>query len=273
MNRQISNPMMNSALYKLFIHYDDSLINENKSQSYSYLVKFEMSASLAVRRYVCQMNLHPLWKYYLVVQLRKSKAIQLRLFCWLMAMLQDVKEKQRCVKLCEHSSLTTIPPGKYKTHSKYTKIKLQLVALHNTVHNMEPEIRWSIRALRQMLEHLQLEAVFAWLSTLGGAHSALGDYFNRNAEVAWELSMKQLYIAVKIGDPILAAHCKVFMSISLMQRGRFVAASRIIRSVSRSIRGDKRLQERRLINCCKAARKRLRYTQQENKEITHEVHS
>ena len=31
-----------------------------------------------------------------------------------------------------------------------------------------------------MLEHLQLEAVFAWLSTLGGAHSALGDYFNKN---------------------------------------------------------------------------------------------
>ena len=38
----------------------------------------------------------------------------------------------------------------------------------------------SVRALCQMLEHLQLEAVFAWLSTLGGAHSALGDYFNRN---------------------------------------------------------------------------------------------
>ena len=38
----------------------------------------------------------------------------------------------------------------------------------------------SIRILHQMLEHLQLEAVFAWLSTLGGAHSALGDYFNKN---------------------------------------------------------------------------------------------
>ena len=38
----------------------------------------------------------------------------------------------------------------------------------------------SLRVLRQMMEQLQLEAVFAWLSTLGGAHSALGDYFSQN---------------------------------------------------------------------------------------------
>ena len=41
----------------------------------------------------------------------------------------------------------------------------------------------SIRILQQMQQHLQLEAVFAWLSTLGGAHSALGDYFNKNVIV------------------------------------------------------------------------------------------
>jgi hypothetical protein len=49
------------------------------------------------------------------------------------------------------------------------------------------------------------------------------------AEIAWELSLKQLYIAVKIGNPTLTAHCKLFMSISLMQRGHFSAASKIIR--------------------------------------------
>ncbi|CAB4039528.1 Hypothetical predicted protein [Paramuricea clavata] len=138
---------------------------------------------------------------------------------------------------------------------------------------MEPEIRWSIRILCEMLEQLQLEAVFAWLSTLGGAHSALGDYFNKNAEVAWELSLKQLYIAIKIGEPALAAHCKLFMSISLMQRGHYSAASKIIRSVSRSIVNDKRLQERRLINCCKAAKVRLKYIRQERKETRNGIHS
>jgi hypothetical protein len=46
-----------------------------------------------------------------------------------------------------------------------------------------------------MLEQLQLEAVFAWLSTLGGAHSALGDYFNENViiDVVIEL-IKTLFI-------------------------------------------------------------------------------
>ena len=38
----------------------------------------------------------------------------------------------------------------------------------------------SIRILPQVYQHLHLEAVFAWLSTLGGAHSALGDYFNKH---------------------------------------------------------------------------------------------
>ena len=87
MNKRISKPK-DTVLYKLFMQHEDLCINESRSLSFSYLVKFEMSVSLAARRFVCEMNLHPLWKYYLVAQLQKSKGIQLRLFCWLLAMLQ-----------------------------------------------------------------------------------------------------------------------------------------------------------------------------------------
>jgi hypothetical protein len=44
-----------------------------------------------------------------------------------------------------------------------------------------------------MLEHIQLEAVFAWLSTLGGAHSALGDYFNKNVIIDVVIELKFIY--------------------------------------------------------------------------------
>lgn len=41
--------------------------------------------------------------------------------------------------------------------------------------------------------------------------------------------MKQLYIATKIGSPILATHCKLYFAMSLMQQGQYQRASKIIR--------------------------------------------
>ena len=268
MNRQLI-PSQSKGYQKLYVEYKD-----NNISSGSYLLKFQdRSVSQASRSCDFEMQLHPQWKYYMVLQLQNSRCFRMKFFCWILVQLQIIEGKhQSSVKLCEHCRLTQLQ-SKLPSHPKHPKIKVKLETLHDTLHNMEPEIEWSIRILQQMLEHLQLEAVFAWLSTLGGAHSALGDYFNKNAEIAWELSLKQLYIAVKIGNPTLTAHCKLFMSISLMQRGHFIAASKIIRSVTISIVNDKRLQERRLINCCKAAKVRLKYIRQQRKETRNGVHS
>ena len=46
---------------------------------------------------------------------------------------------------------------------------------------------------------------------------------------AGELSQRQLALATDMGDPLLAAKCRIFAAYSLLQRGRLKAASRIIR--------------------------------------------
>lgn len=51
------------------------------------------------------------------------------------------------------------------------------------------------------------------------------------SEKAGQISQHQLLVAMRLGNPILAAQCKVFAAFSLIQRGRLKMASRIIRLV------------------------------------------
>ncbi|XP_062511101.1 uncharacterized protein LOC134186999 isoform X2 [Corticium candelabrum] len=83
----------------------------------------------------------------------------------------------------------------------------------------DAEMRWGNRIMALVVTRLQLETVFAWLSTLGGAHSSLGEKFVEHAHHAGVLSKKQLLLALRLGDPILSAQCKLYYAFSLMQKG------------------------------------------------------
>jgi len=78
-------------------------------------------------------------------------------------------------------------------------------------------------------EHLELEYMMSWFSTLGGAFSALGDYFNRSADIAGRISMQQLKLAFRLGDPNIVSRCLLYLSISLIQKHNFKASKLIIR--------------------------------------------
>ncbi|KAK3084903.1 hypothetical protein FSP39_021149 [Pinctada imbricata] len=90
---------------------------------------------------------------------------------------------------------------------------------------------WCYRMEGQAAKKAALEETMAWLSTLGGGYSALGDYFQHHAMEAGRISLKQLKIAVEMGDPIVAAKCKLFFAQSLMQRGYMQQSKLIIRYV------------------------------------------
>ncbi|XP_046554567.1 uncharacterized protein LOC124263882 [Haliotis rubra] len=68
-------------------------------------------------------------------------------------------------------------------------------------------------AVKRML----CEESMAWLSTLGGGYSALGDYYRVHAVTAGEVSLKQFHIAMELGDPIMAAKCRLFWAQSRLQ--------------------------------------------------------
>lgn len=48
-------------------------------------------------------------------------------------------------------------------------------------------------------ERCEVDHAFSWLSTLGGAFSALGDYFENCAETAGKISIQQLQLAFRLG--------------------------------------------------------------------------
>ncbi|KAK6968675.1 hypothetical protein BgiMline_028560 [Biomphalaria glabrata] len=78
---------------------------------------------------------------------------------------------------------------------------------------------WIRRVLGLLCKYVVLMEGFAWLSTLGGAHSSLGETFRHHAEKAGEISKKQLKTALELGDESLIARSYIFWSWSLLQRG------------------------------------------------------
>lgn len=79
-------------------------------------------------------------------------------------------------------------------------------------------------------EQLEIDHMMSWLSTLGGAFSALGDYFENSADIAGKISIQQMKLAFRLGDPGIIVRCLLYWSISLIQKHQFRLAQRIIRS-------------------------------------------
>ncbi|XP_067015380.1 uncharacterized protein F58A4.6 isoform X2 [Anabrus simplex] len=82
---------------------------------------------------------------------------------------------------------------------------------------------------RILIIHRESDNALSWLSTLGGAFSALGDYMEHCAVIAGRISIHQLRIALRLGDPLIAARCKLWLALSMIQRGYLRRAKRLIR--------------------------------------------
>lgn len=72
-----------------------------------------------------------------------------------------------------------------------------------------------------LLECQHLDSAMSWLSTLGGAFSALGDYDMKFAEFAGETSRKQMKIAIRLQNPDLIARCWLYFALSLIQKAKY----------------------------------------------------
>ena len=80
---------------------------------------------------------------------------------------------------------------------------------------------WNTRVSRSALERQHLDTAMSWLSTLGGACSALGDYDLHFAKRAGNISYQQMGVAVRIGDPAVVSRCRLYIAISLIQQCNF----------------------------------------------------
>lgn len=107
-------------------------------------------------------------------------------------------------------------------------------------------------------ERCELDHALSWLSTLGGAFSALGDYFSNCALIAGKISVHQLQLALRLNDPNIITRCRLYFSLSLIQRKYFKLARRIIEEEYVKAKNDVVVDER-LVRMCKGIWAKLQY--------------
>lgn len=131
-------------------------------------------------------------------------------------------------------------------------IVLQTTSIDLLDHN------WNHRICEMVREKSEVDHILSWLSTLGGAYSALGDYFQECAEIAAKISMNQFKLALRIGDPQIAARCRLYLALSLIQRKLFRQAKKIIYREYRQAVSDIVI-DIRLLRMCKGIWAKLQY--------------
>lgn len=128
---------------------------------------------------------------------------------------------------------------------------------------------FSKRVLSLSRQRLDLEVAMAWLSTLGGGFSALGDYFSSAAEKAGRISLAQMKLAEGMGDPIIVSKSWIWFSLSLIQKGKIDMARWIVIMQLRFSRTKAGNTDPRLKRMCKGVLARIKYMkscQEEEKE-------
>ncbi|XP_030847281.1 uncharacterized protein LOC100893631 [Strongylocentrotus purpuratus] len=167
--------------------------------------------------------------------------------------------KNLCTWCCSSKRTT-------KEQKRSTGIRLALHLRQSNLFKMEADIRWSVKMLPLWLARIAMEDSFSWLSTLGGAYSALGDDFQNFAEKAGRVSIRQMKLACQIGDPILLARCRVYMAQSLMQNGYIQHAMFIVRAQYRFAISLGENTDQRLINMCRGVWSIIQYIHIRKKE-------
>lgn len=117
---------------------------------------------------------------------------------------------------------------------------------------------WNDKVGVLVQKRMILEETMAWLSTLGGGYSSLGDYFLHFSEEAGKISVSQLKIAMEMGDPIMAAKCRLFYALSLMQRGQLHQTKKFIKE-QYDFAMHFKVRDQRLIDMCKGLWSKLKY--------------
>lgn len=119
---------------------------------------------------------------------------------------------------------------------------------------------WCVRMNECAVDRQNLDTVMSWLSTLGGACSALGDYDTQFAKRAGEISVKQMEIALRLGDPFVMSRCRLYLAISMIQQRRFKGASAIVRYEYHNAHTlPKEARDHRLIKMCHGIWTKLRH--------------
>lgn len=213
--------------------------------SYSWNLNISFLQGLVVNFFVTDYIL-----YHLINEIYRNKIFKRNVKRWLSSILTSQHGCQSIVFM------------KYRLICSKAKdkrsVSLRLTANEEAKLNFQKEIIAWCMTHPKIVERIQLEYMVSSLSTLGGAHSAMGEFYEQHSIKAGVVSVQQYAVALKMNNPILKARCKIYFAQSLMQRGRLKQAAKIIRSeyeVAKDLPGDFELVR----TCCLAAWSRYQY--------------
>ncbi|VDP55857.1 unnamed protein product [Schistosoma mattheei] len=89
---------------------------------------------------------------------------------------------------------------------------------------------WKV-VISRLVKAIVIEESMAWLSTLGGGYSSLGDHSDYAASLAGTVSLFQMSLALEINSPVLLAKSQLWFAQSLMQRGYLKNSAKILRRI------------------------------------------
>ncbi|KAH9376887.1 hypothetical protein HPB48_002797 [Haemaphysalis longicornis] len=121
------------------------------------------------------------------------------------------------------------------------------------------DMPWEAKIGSLVNEQLELENTMAWLSTLGGAFSALGDYSPQFAQAASQVSLKQLQLAMRLGDPVVVCRCRLYLAMSLLQRGSLRSCRTLLRRQYQFAISKEGQRDPKLVKMCQSVWVRMRY--------------
>lgn len=147
-----------------------------------------------------------------------------------------------------------------KNNSRQIEIKMEEPMKHILDYN------WNKRTTYMVLERSEVDNALSWLSTLGGAFSALGDYFPSAADMAGKISLRQFQLALRLGDETIQSRCRLFMSLSLIQKGKLKSARKIVLNEYKLAKCNI-IKDHRLVKMCLGIWAKLSYEWEKRKNM------
>ncbi|XP_065299113.1 uncharacterized protein [Dermacentor albipictus] len=190
-----------------------------------------------------------------VVRAQISAAVDERLF-W--SMIVELSRSQNYRTLCLNKFRSECQKCRWTKRLRSYPVTVSVVVLL-VPWNPVMDMSWEAKIIHLVVQQLELENTMAWLSTLGGAFSALGDYCSRFAEAAGLVSVKQLKLALRFGDPVTVCRCHIYLAMSLLQRGYFRSCRRILRRQYHFATSKEGLRDLKLMKMCQSVWIRMRY--------------
>lgn len=137
----------------------------------------------------------------------------------------------------------------------YNQLKLSIIINKKRI-LMKPFFTPEKLSIIELLKPFSYNAILTrWLSFI---ISPLFSSCAWQAQVAGKISVQQLNLGLRLGDPHLQSRCKLFYSISLIQTGHLRAAKYIIRQ-QYCFALKEREKDIRLVRMCKGIWLRLQY--------------